>query len=68
MTAGCPVMDMPLYGCPVAGWHRWWAWRPVRTYDGRWSWLITVDRRLIQKHQHLDGGGDFWWQYRRAVP
>jgi hypothetical protein len=20
-------------------------------------------RRRIQKHQHLDGGADFWWQY-----
>jgi hypothetical protein len=55
----------PLFGAPVAEWHRWFAWRPVRTYDGRWSWLLFLYRRQIQKHQYLYGGPDFWWQYAR---
>lgn len=26
-------------------WHRWWAWRPVRTWAHGWVWLRTVERR-----------------------
>ena len=54
----------PLFGSPVANWTPWFAWRPVRTYDGRRRLFWMVERRLIQKHQFLDGGADFWWQYK----
>jgi hypothetical protein len=55
----------PQFGFPVAPWHLWFAWRPVRTFDGRWVWLRTVRRRLIQKHDYLpQGGPDSWWQFR----
>lgn len=46
--------------------HRWFAWRPVRTWDGKFVWLRSTWRRLIQKYDHLDGGLDFWWQYADA--
>ncbi len=55
----------PLFGRPVAQFHKWFAWKPIRTYDGRWIWLQTIRRRLIQKHQHLYGGADFWFQYAK---
>lgn len=57
--------DEPRWGFPVADWHEWFAWLPVRTFDGRWSWLIWVNRRLVQKYSYLDGGSAQWWQYRR---
>ena len=60
------MSERPLFGDAIGPWHAWFAWRPVRTYDNRWKWLCIVLRRNIQKHQHLDGGPDFWWQYKVA--
>lgn len=54
---------VPAFGFPVAGWHRYFAWRPVDTYDQGWKWLRFVYRRRIQKHDDLSGGADRWWQY-----
>ena len=54
---------LPMFGDPCGEWHRWFAWRPVRSYDGRLAWLRFVSRRGIQKHQYLHGGADFWFQY-----
>lgn len=56
--------DWPMFGFPVADWHRKFAWWPVDTYDQGWKWLCHVERRRIQKHDYLDGGVDHWWQYR----
>lgn len=36
-------------------WEVWFAWHPIMTYDGRWRWLIHVDRRRIR---------NVVWQYR----
>jgi hypothetical protein len=58
-----PDIAMPCFGAPVGPWHRWFAWRPVRTFDMRLVWLRWVGRRCIQKHDYITGGGDFWWQY-----
>lgn len=56
---------IPMFGDPVGPWHKWFAWKPVKTYDQRFVWLRTVERRCIQKHEYLPhGGADFWWQYR----
>jgi len=55
---------MPRFGFPVAPWHWWFAWHPVRTFDGRLIWLRWVKRRLVQLHDHIDRGPDRWWQYR----
>jgi hypothetical protein len=60
--AGDPT---PMFGRPVGCWHAWFAWKPVRTFDRRLSWLRWVKRRCIQKHDYLDGGADFWWQFKR---
>lgn len=54
----------PMFGDPIGPWHRWFAWLPVRTYDGRRVWLRTIWRRGIQLHGHLPGPG-FWWQYSK---
>ena len=54
----------PMFGDPVSPWHYWFAWHPIVTWDSRFVWLRKVQRRLIQKHQHLShGGDDQWWQY-----
>lgn len=53
----------PSFGDPVGPWRSWFAWKPVRSYDGVLLWLCRVGRRRIQKHDYLPGGADFWWQY-----
>lgn len=53
----------PMFGRPIAGWHRWFAWRPVWSVDRGYVWLRVLNRRRIHKHQYLDGGADFWFQY-----
>jgi len=58
----------PRFGSSVADWHSKFAWLPINTYDRGWKWLCFVERRRIQKHYYLDGGGaDFWWQYRARL-
>lgn len=52
-----------MFGSPIGPWHDWFAWFPIQTYDQRFAWLRRVRRRCVQKHQHLTGGADFWWQY-----
>ena len=42
--------------------HKWFAWRPVTTYDGRLVWLKTVWRRRYQTKDFLDGPMLTWWQ------
>jgi hypothetical protein len=59
------TVPQPQFGFPVAPFHRWFAWRPVRTYDGRLTWFRFVWRRLIQKHDYLHGRAAQWWQYAR---
>lgn len=54
---------MPRFGFPCGDWHRWFAWKPVRSYDNRLAWLRFISRRCIQKHDYLFGGADFWFQY-----
>ena len=29
------------------GWHWWFAWRPVYTYEGEWTWFGWVWRRKV---------------------
>lgn len=57
----------PEFGFAVADWHRKFAWYPVNTDDQGWKWLCYVERRRIQKHNHLDGPDMRWWQYRSAT-
>ncbi len=53
----------PTFGDPCTGWLPKFAWLPTWTLEG-WKWLRWVERRRIHKHQYLNGGADFWWQYR----
>jgi len=60
-----PYDPIPMFGHPIGLWHWHFTWWPIRTYDQRPVWLRGVERRCIQRHQYLSGGGpDFWWQYR----
>lgn len=48
-------------------WHHWFAWRPVRLNDGRWRWLVHLERRAVSDEMALMVGayGDVWtWEYR----
>lgn len=54
----------PMFGYPVAPWHRCFAWLPVDTFDQGWKWLRFIERRRIHKYEYLDGGAGRWWQYR----
>jgi hypothetical protein len=53
----------PMSGNPIGPWRQYFAWLPRETFDGCWCWMRPMVRRRIQKHDHLDGGADFWWQY-----
>lgn len=55
----------PMFGDPIGPWRPWFAWYPVRSYDGVLLWLCKVGRRRIQKHDYLIGGEPLaqWWQY-----
>lgn len=59
-----PGEAQPMFGYPVADWHRVFAWLPIDTYDQGWKWLCVVERRRIHKREFLDGGAGRWWQYR----
>ena len=46
-------------------WHRWFAWRPVKTDWHGWRWLTTVERRYwIGQHPATPTG----WDYRPVKP
>lgn len=51
-----------LYSFPVGKWYKWFAWKPVKTWDGKWKWLVIVERRLQQMHEYLsrDAGKQFF--------
>lgn len=55
----------PRFGFPITDWHKAFAWRPVRTFDGRWVWLPPVMRRRYHLHDYLDqsAGSDQWSIY-----
>ena len=62
------MTDRPMFGDPVGPWIATFAWWPRFTFDGGTVWLRRVWKRHIFKHQHLDGGADWWWQFRRFAP
>ena len=57
----------PAFGEPKGPWIRCFAWRPTFTYYAGTVFLRRVWKRHIQKHPYLDGGANFWWQYRRFM-
>lgn len=65
MTKNLGALAVPMFGDPSGPWHGWFAWRPVRTIDGRWSWLRRIYRRRFHLKPHLPGDGK-WWIYGRT--
>jgi hypothetical protein len=59
---------IPQFGYPVGPWHRKFAWLPIDTFDCGIRWFCFVWRRRIQKHDHLIGGANRWWQHRALPP
>lgn len=57
----------PAFGEPKGPWIQCFAWRPTFTYDAGNVFLCRVWKRHIQKNPYLDGGKDWWWQYRRFM-
>jgi hypothetical protein len=45
------------------------AWWPVKCFDGTWTWLKPVCRRLCLIKPYLANGRneDPWWQYARPI-
>ena len=53
----------PVFGTPITGWYRWFAWRPVNTLDRGWRWLVPIYKRRCQVKLHLSNGGMKWFQH-----
>ncbi len=61
------IIPSPLFGRPIGPWRVWFAWKPIRTFDGELLWLRRVKRRRIQAHPHLSLFDEQWWQYARVT-
>lgn len=61
-----PWPDVYYFGYPVGPVHRWFAWRPVRLWYGRWVWLKTVYRARVTKREYLHGPDWQFWTYSDA--
>lgn len=55
----------PVFGTPMGPWIRCFAWLPTFTADAGHVWLRFVWKRHVMKKMFLDGGSDWWFQYRR---
>jgi hypothetical protein len=44
-------------------WHWWYAWRPVRSIDGRLLWLRTIKRRQFYFPVGLPGAPGPMFEY-----
>jgi len=51
---------------PISDWINWFAWYPVKTWEGEWLWLRVIERRRMRLHSYLRPDAPFyWWQYAR---
>ena len=50
-------------GVVLSPWHWWFAWRPVRTWDGRIVWLVPVKRRRVWLEPKCPGPCIDHWDY-----
>lgn len=57
----------PRFGHPIGPWHRWFAWRPVRTVDQGLVWMRTVSRRRYQSLPNLPGATYDWFHHAVAA-
>jgi len=44
-------------------WNKWFAWRPVVTWDGRFVWLRFIYRRRVFPSILTEGIPDPWMEY-----
>ena len=57
----------PQFGSFIGVPHVWFAWKPVRCFDGRLVWFRKVYRQRCLIHGYLDNRGpDQWWMYAIA--
>lgn len=54
---------VPAFGFPLGSERRWFAWHPVCTIDGGWTWFRYVFRRRYQTHNYLPGPTITRWAY-----
>jgi len=57
---------------PEIPWHRYFAWHPVRTEEGKWLWLKYVCRKGISYHKPGELSNYFIdsvrsWQYKETI-
>lgn len=43
-------------------WHGWFAWYPVLTLSGEWTWFSTIIRKRIRPTPHYDKPFVLPWQ------
>lgn len=58
----------PRFAEPITDFMKWFAWRPVNTWDYGWVWLRPVYKRRCQPHEYLHNAGGWWWQYVKFLP
>lgn len=50
----------------LARWHKWFAWYPVITKPGEYTWLETIECRSPGRSKLMrDGKCIRYWEYRR---
>lgn len=58
----------PRFAEPVSNWYRYFAWKPVATWDRGYRWLTVVWKRKCQPHDYLQGSQSWFFQYRATKP
>jgi hypothetical protein len=59
-----PFFPKYAFADPVGPAERWFAWRPVKLWNGRWTWMRNVWRQAMVVHDHLvPHGGDVFFAY-----
>lgn len=56
-------MIKPCFGHFIGSWRDYFTLLPTKLFNGDWTWLTWIKRRLVTKDFYLDGGPDFWWFY-----
>lgn len=57
-----------MFADPTTEWFKWFAWRPVHTWDRGWRWLRSVWKRRCQPHSYLPGPQSWFYQFLVTNP
>lgn len=61
MTGIDPETFKYTFANPSEPWRKWFAWHPVRCWDGRMMWLrFGYRRRMALKKDLIPIGNEFW--------